>query len=263
VQGYAFMAFKTMAKLAALRGAKEAAEEWANRAETLRRKVEDMFWMEEAGAYGLCVDGEGQLARVRASNMGHLLFVGLPTPERARRVIDTLLSPDFASGWGLRTLAVGEARYNPMSYHNGSVWPHDTAICAMGMARYGERSGVVHITASLFESASQFEMRLPELFCGFPREAGEPPVPYPVACLPQAWAAGSAFMMLQACLGIRVDGEARRVELTDPHLPIGIDHFALTKLTVADEAVDLHFEREGRGVVVREAGKGKVKVKVS
>jgi glycogen debranching enzyme len=195
--------------------------------------------------------------------MGHLLFVGLPSPERAKRVIQTLLSPDFSSGWGLRTLAVGEARYNPMSYHNGSIWPHDTAICAMGMARYGERRGVVHITAAQFESAAQFEMRLPELFCGFPREAGEPPVPYPVACLPQAWAAGSGFMLLQACLGVRVDGEAGVVELKDPHLPIGIDHFAITKLMVGEETLDLHLEREGRGVAVREAAKGSARVKVS
>jgi glycogen debranching enzyme len=263
VQGYAFMAFRTMARLASFRGEKEAAEVWAGRAETLRRKVEEMFWMEDAGAYGLAVDGEGRLAKVRASNMGHLLFVGLPAPERARRVIDTLMSPDFSSGWGLRTLAVGEARYNPMSYHNGSIWPHDTAICAMGMARYGERRGVVHIAAALFESASQFEMRLPELFCGFPREAGEPPVPYPVACLPQAWAAGSAFMVLQACLGLSVDGEAGVVRVADPHLPIGIDHFALTRLPVGREPLDLHFERQARGVVVREAAKGSGRVKVS
>jgi glycogen debranching enzyme len=183
--------------------------------------------------------------------MGHLLFSGLPTPERAARVIETLLHPDFASGWGLRTLAIGEARYNPMSYHNGSIWPHDTAMCAAGMARYGERRGVVHIAATMFESAAQFEMRLPELFCGFPREAGDPPVAYPVACLPQAWAAGSVFMLLQACLGLRVNGEAGMVELHQPHLPIGIDHFSLLKLSVQDDVFDLHFERMGERVRVK------------
>jgi len=244
-----------MARLARLRGDPEAADGWAARAETLRQKVEDLFWMEEAGGYGLAIDGEGRLARVRASNMGHLLFSGLPSAERARRVIDTLLGPDFSSGWGLRTLAVGEARYNPMSYHNGSIWPHDTAICAMGMARYGERRGVVHITTAMFESASQFEMRLPELFCGFLRVPGEPPVPYPVACLPQAWAAGSVFMMLQACLGLRVDGKAGAVEVKDPHLPIGIDHFSLTRLGLGDETVDLRFEREGDGVTLHRPSK--------
>ncbi|MDE2488522.1 MAG: amylo-alpha-1,6-glucosidase [Alphaproteobacteria bacterium] len=262
VQGYAFTAFRTMAKLAERRGDYVAAQDFAQRAETMRRKVEEMFWMEDMGAYGLAVDGEGKLCRVRASNMGHLLFAGLPSPERARRVIDNLLGPDFASGWGLRTLAIGEARYNPMSYHNGSVWPHDTAICAMGMARYGERRGVVQITASQFESASQFDMRLPELFCGFPREPGEPPVPYPVACLPQAWAAGSVFMMLQACLGLTVDGQAGIVHVHDPQLPIGIDHFALTNLPVGDDRLDLRFERDDERVVIQGKGARK-KVRVT
>jgi glycogen debranching enzyme len=251
VQGYVFAAFRTMAKLAALRGDADGAAQWSAQAETMRRKVEELYWMEEAGGYGLAIDGDGQLARVRASNMGHLLFSGLPTPERAARVIETLLHPDFASGWGLRTLAIGEARYNPMSYHNGSIWPHDTAMCAAGMARYGERRGVVHIAATMFESAAQFEMRLPELFCGFPREAGDPPVAYPVACLPQAWAAGSVFMLLQACLGLRVNGEAGMVELHQPHLPIGIDHFSLLKLSVQDDVFDLHFERMGERVRVK------------
>jgi glycogen debranching enzyme len=263
VQGYAFAAFRTMARLARLRGEAEAAEGWSARAETLRAKVEAMFWIEDAGAYGLAVDGEGKLTQVRASNMGHLLFSGLPSRERAARVIETLLGPDFASGWGLRTLAVGEARYNPMSYHNGSIWPHDTAICAMGMARYGERRGVVHITTALFEAAAQFDMRLPELFCGFPRAPGEPPVPYPVACLPQAWAAGAVFMMLQACLGLTVDGEAGVVEIEDPRLPIGIDHFSLLKLGLGSETLDLHFERQGDRVVLRHGERAAKRVRIS
>jgi len=263
VQGYAFAAFRAMATLGRLRGDDEAAAGWTARAETMRAKVEDLFWMEEAGAYGLAIDGEGKLCRVRASNMGHLLFSGLPSPERAARVIDTLLGPDFASGWGLRTLAVGEARYNPMSYHNGSIWPHDTAICAMGMARYGERRGVTHITSSMFESAAQFDMRLPELFCGFPRRPGDPPVAYPVACLPQAWAAGSVFMMLQACLGVSVDGQTQVVQVHEPHLPVGIDHFSLLKLDVGEHSLDLHFEREDDHIVLRHPPrKPGVKVKV-
>ena len=170
-------------------------------------------------------------------------------------MIDTLLGPDFDSGWGLRTLAIGEARYNPMSYHNGSVWPHDTAICVMGMARYGERDGAMRITSAMFESASQFDMRLPELFCGFPRTPGDPPVAYPVACLPQAWAAGSVFMMLQACLGLGIDGEHGVTHIRDPHLPFGIDHFTVQRLIVGDEVLDLLFEREDTAVVVRERTK--------
>ena len=262
VQGYAFMAFRTMAKLAHKRGDGDAAQRWAERAETMRRKVEDLYWMEDAGAYGLAVDGDGRLCRVRASNQGHLLFAGLPQPDRAERVIETLLGPDFNSGWGLRTLAVGEARYNPMSYHNGSVWPHDTAICVMGMARYGEREGAMRITSAMFESASQFEMRLPELFCGFARLPGDPPVAYPVACLPQAWAAGSVFMMLQACLGVSIDGDRGTVQISRPHLPYGIDHFSVQRLAIGDEVVDLLFERQEAVVVLREPARSK-RVKVS
>jgi glycogen debranching enzyme len=151
----------------------------------------------------------------------------------------------------LRTLAQGEARFNPMSYHNGSVWPHDTAICAMGMARYGERAGVVKLMSGLFETAANFEMRLPELFCGFPRSAGEPPVAYPVACLPQAWAAGSVFMMLQACLGLQINAPERRIDIWNPHLPNGIDRFKIEGLRIGDAVTDLVFERLGERVEVR------------
>ncbi|MDB5493222.1 MAG: Amylo-alpha6-glucosidase, partial [Phenylobacterium sp.] len=227
------------------------------------RAVERLFWMEEHGFYGIALDGDGELCRIKASNPGHLLFCGLPSPERARRVGEALLSPDFASGWGVRTLATGQVRYNPMSYHNGSVWPHDTALCAMGLSRYGEREGVARLTSVLFETAAELEMRLPELFCGFPRAAGEPPVAYPVACLPQAWAAGAPFMMLQACLGLTVDGEAGVVALKDPHLPLGIDHFAILKLALGEETLDLHFEIEREEVVVRHAERLGKRVRLS
>jgi glycogen debranching enzyme len=138
-----------------------------------------------------------------------------------------------------------------MSYHNGSVWPHDTALCALGLSRYGEREGPVRLTAALFEAAVQMDMRLPELFCGFPRCAGEPPVPYPVACLPQAWAAGTVFMMLQSCLGLSVDGAAGEVIIRDPRLPVGIDQFRVDNLAVGDERITLQFQRQKRRVVVK------------
>ncbi len=186
VQGYAFAAYRAMAAMARHRGDEAQAEIWRETSEHIRRTVEQKFWMEEKGFYAIAVDGEGALCRVRSSNPGHLLFTGLVAPQRARQVTEQLLSADFAPGWGVRTLARGEARFNPMSYHNGSVWPHDTALCAMGLANYGERDGVVALTAALFETAVHFEMRLPELLCGFPRQAGEPPVAYPVACVPQA-----------------------------------------------------------------------------
>lgn len=254
VQGYAFAAYRSMARLAERRGEPGDAAAWRAKADALREKVERLFWMEERGFYGIAIDGQGRLCRVLSSNPGHLLFCGLPTPARARKITEQLLSASFNSGWGLRTLAAGEARFNPISYHNGSVWPHDTALCVAGLSRYGERDGVVKMTSALFETASRMGMRLPELFCGFPRSAGEPPVAYPVACLPQAWAAGSVFMLLQACLGITIDANRSEIELVDPRLPIGIDHLRVEKLRVGAETVDLTFERQGDRVSVHTDG---------
>jgi glycogen debranching enzyme len=251
VQGYVYAALRSMAELSTRVANAGEANDWARRAKRLREQVERLFWMEDLGFYAIALDGDGAPCRVCASNPGHLLFTGLPSPERARRVADHLLSPGFCSGWGIRTLATGQPRYNPMSYHNGSVWPHDTAICALGLAHYGDREGAVRLTAGLFEAAVQLDMRLPELLCGFPRQAGEPPTPYPVACLPQAWAAGSVFMMLQACLGISVDGVHRRIEVCNPHLPIGIGEFTIEGLAVGGERVNLRFDQAARRVDVR------------
>jgi glycogen debranching enzyme len=262
VQGYAFAAFKVLARFARQRDDEESAERWTERAERLREIVERRFWMEDIGFYAIAIDGEGEPCRVRASNPGHLLWAGLPTPDRAQAVTDHLLSSDFFSGWGVRTLALGEPRYNPMSYHNGSVWPHDTAICAMGLSRYGERDGVVQLAAGLFETAVSFEMRLPELFCGFARHAGEPPVAYPVACLPQAWAAGAVFMVLQACLGLTVDGLAGEISIVDPRLPIGIDRLRIEGLRVGDEHLDLVFERIGGRIAVTTGGRPKIPIRL-
>ena len=192
---------------------------------------------------------------MRASNPGHLLFSGLPAPDRAERVTAQLLGPGFSSGWGIRTLARGEARYNPMSYHNGSVWPHDTALCAAGMARYGARDGVARLLTEMFEAAVKFDMRLPELFCGFARQAGEPPIAYPVACVPQAWASGSVFMLLQACLGLRIDGWRGEIHVDRPRLPVGIDRLTVRHLAVGEHRVDLTFQRVGDRVAVYPEGR--------
>lgn len=245
VQGYAYAAFRAMAKLSALRGEAGAAPQWAARAETLRRAVERHFWIEEAGFYGIALDGAGALCAVRASNAGHLLFSGLPTPDRAARVAAQLMTRTFRTGWGIRTLAATEARFNPMSYHNGSVWPHDTALCAAGLAAYGWRDAACALLTELFDAAICFGMRLPELFCGFERAAGEPPVPYPVACLPQAWAAGSAFMALQACLGLTIDGIGKEIVLDRPRLPAGVDGVTLRNLAIGEQHVNLTIERTG------------------
>ena len=245
VQGYVFAAFQGLAKLARLRGEAERAENWEIRAAAIRQRVERHFWIEELGYYALALDGEGQPCKVRTSNAGHLLYVGLPGPDRARMVADQLLSASFHSGWGLRTLADDAIFFNPMSYHNGSIWPHDTAICAAGLARYGIRDSVVRLMSGTFESAVHFNMRLPELFCGFTRAAGEAPIAYPVACLPQAWSAGSAFMLMQSCLGLQIDGWTGEIHVTRPRLPIGIDNLVIRHLSVGQAAVDLTFQRVG------------------
>jgi len=249
VQGYAYGAWLGLAGLAERRGEDELAARWRGLAERMRQAVEDRFWIEEFGTYALAIDGEGAPCTVRASNAGHLLYVGLPSPERAARVIENLAGPRFFTGWGIRTLADLELPFNPMSYHNGSVWPHDTAMVAAGMARYRGRRQVVRLMGSLFEAAVHFQMRLPELFCGFERQPGESPIAYPVACLPQAWSAGSSFMLIQACLGLSVDGWKREIHIERPRLPIGIDNLFIRRLQVGDAVVDLHFQRIGDRVV--------------
>jgi glycogen debranching enzyme len=254
VQGYVFAALRSMADLARRRGEFNEAERWQSRSEALRLAVEANFWMDELGYYAIALNGGGRLCRVRGSNAGHLLFAGLPTKERADQVGAQLLSPAFNSGWAIRTLAEGERRFNPMSYHNGSVWPHDTALCAVGLARYGDRDAVVQLTNGLFEAAVSFNMRLPELFCGFKRAAGEAPIAYPVACLPQAWAAGAPFMILQACLGLRIDGWRGEIHVQRPQLPIGVDQLTIHRLIVAGESVNLTFQRLGDRVVVFSQG---------
>ncbi|TKB18097.1 MAG: amylo-alpha-1,6-glucosidase [Mesorhizobium sp.] len=249
VQGYVFAAYRGLASLARRRGEFADAEHWENRAEEMRLAVERDFWMDDLNFYALAIDGEGEPCKVRTSNAGHLLYVGLPELERAKMVADQLLSASFHSGWGLRTLADDAIFFNPMSYHNGSIWPHDTALCGVGLARYGERDSVVRLMSGTFESAVHFNMRLPELFCGFTRAPGEAPIAYPVACLPQAWSAGSTFMLMQACLGLEIDGWEGELHVTRPRLPIGIDTLTLRHLSVGDKSVDLAFQRVGDRVV--------------
>jgi len=262
VQGYVYGALRAMADLARRRDELESAAHWLARAQALRTEVEARFWMPDIGFYGLAMDGRGELCQVRASNAGHLLYVGLPTADRAARVAEHLLSAPFNSGWGIRTLADGEARFNPMSYHNGSVWPHDTGLCAAGLARYGHRESVVRLLSETFETAVHFGMRLPELFCGFPRAPGESPIAYPVACLPQAWSSGAMFMILQACLGLRIDGWHREIHVERPSLPIGIDRIALQGLVLGDARIDLVFQRVGDRVVAFSDGHDQDSVRI-
>jgi glycogen debranching enzyme len=172
------------------------------------------------------------------------------------------MSARFRSGWGLRTLATGQPRYNPMSYHNGSVWPHDTSLCAAGMARYGERRAVALLLSEIYAAAAHFHLRLPELFCGFERQTGEPPIAYPVACLPQAWAAGSVFLMLQAALGVSIDAFDGRVDVDDPVLPPGIERLNVSNLQVGAGRVDLSFRRlDDHTVATAHGRQGDVRVR--
>jgi glycogen debranching enzyme len=261
VQGYAFAAWRSMAVMAEHLG-EPGAEAWAARANTMREVVEASFWMRKRAFYALAIDGEGEICSPLASNAGHLLFVGLPTADRAQKVIQQLLSPMFDSGWGIRTLAVGAARFNPMSYHNGSIWPHDTALAVFGMARYGERAGPAKILGDMFLASRAFDLRMPELLCGFVRRADEPPIAYPVACVPQAWAAGSPFMMLQACLGLTIDAFRQEVRLIRPTLPAGMDQLSLTGLRVGTATVDIDFQRLGGRIaaIPRPGGSGSIAV---
>ncbi|HWX11652.1 MAG TPA: amylo-alpha-1,6-glucosidase [Trinickia sp.] len=259
VQAYACAAFETMAQFATRRGLAEDAARYAARSESLRERVEQLFWMPEAGFYGIALDGHGELCRVLASNAGHLLAFGLPTRERGETVARKLESTLFHTGWGVRTLAANQPRFNPMSYHNGSVWPHDTALCARGLARYGEKQAAVRLLRALFEAAVNFDMRLPELFCGFMRSRGEPPTAYPVACLPQAWAAGAPFMMLEACLGLKIDSVREEILIEQPALPEGIDWLELRNLRIGAKTVSITFFRVG-GKVVASADNRDVRV---
>jgi glycogen debranching enzyme len=254
VQGYAYAALRCMSELATRRGEEARGTEWLRKAEALRAAIEDRFWVPQMHYYAIAIDGDGAPCRVYASNAGHLLYCGVPSDERAALVAAQLMSPRFSSGWGIRTLAEREPRYNPMSYHNGSIWPHDTSICAAGISRYGGRGNVVQILNDIFETANQFGMRVPELFCGFARVAGQGPTPYPVACLPQAWSSASVFLLLQACLGIEVDGERQEVHVTRPTLPIDVESLSIRSLPVRDATINLDFHRRGEEVVVEPSG---------
>jgi glycogen debranching enzyme len=254
VQGYVYAARRAMAWLAERRGDRDRAQHWRQHAKTLRSAVEERFWLSDAKFYAIALDGEGRRCQVRASNAGQLLYTKLPSPRRAAQVTEQLLAAPFHDGWGIRTLAEDQPHFNPMSYHNGSVWPHDTALCAAGIAHYGNRRAAAHLLSELFKAATHFDSRLPELYCGFARRPGEPPVGYPVACLPQAWSSGAGFMMLQACLGIEIDSATRTVHVDRPELPVELERLPVHGLMVADERVDLLFERVGERVTATAMG---------
>jgi glycogen debranching enzyme len=249
VQGYAYGAWLGAAALADARGDAVTATAWRARAARLQARFEEAFWCDELGTYALALDGHKRQCRVRTSNPGHCLFAGIASPARARRVADALMLDASFAGWGVRTVAAGEARYNPMSYHNGSIWPHDNALIAAGLGRYGYTSAAASIMAAMLDLSQVVDShRLPELLCGFHRRSGEYPTLYPVACAPQAWAAGAVYMLLSACLNLHVDAPKRRVSLNRAMLPESIEWVRLSNLSIGEASIDLLLTRHAHDV---------------
>lgn len=250
VQAYVFAARMAASRIAASLGDNRRAADLATQAAGLAEAFQRTFWDDDLGLYVLALDGEKRPCRVAASNAGHVLFAGLATPDRAAMIADRLLEPKFFSGWGIRTVALGEARYNPMSYHNGSVWPHDNALIAAGFSRYGQNASAARVLGSLFDAAGHADLRrLPELFCGFARMRNQGPTGYPVACAPQAWAAGALPACLAACLGIGFNPAGRTVTFTKPVLPNFINWLKLRNLPLGEETIDIALHRSEAGAV--------------
>jgi glycogen debranching enzyme len=253
VQGYAIRALRGVARLFELDGDGEGAEHLRERADRLRLALERL-WVENAACYAIGLDGDKRPGSALTSNPGHLLWAGAISGERARSVRDVLMGAAMFSGWGVRTLAAGHPGYNPIGYHTGSVWPHDNALIACGLREYGFDDDFDRLFGALLEASSRFaDYRLPELFGGHERTRGERPVPYPVACRPQAWAAGSIPYLVTTSLGLRADGLSRRLRVVRPALPRWLDWLEIEGLRVAGATVDLRFERSGEEIAVVDA----------
>jgi glycogen debranching enzyme len=250
VQAYAHAAKVGGAAIAAALGEAQRSRELLAQAAVLQDKFQRVFWCDELSTYAMALDGDKRQCRIGSSNAGHCLYAGIADAEQARRIAAVLMSEHSFSGWGVRTLSAAEARYNPMSYHNGSVWPHDNALVAAGLARYGFKEHACRILSGLFEASLFVEYRLPELFCGFRRRDGEGSVPYPVACSPQSWAAAAVFLLLQAVLGMKIEAAASRVLFARPVMPEFLDYISIKNLQVNGGSVDLFIERRARFATV-------------
>jgi glycogen debranching enzyme len=261
-QGYAYDARVRVAELLAQMGETDRAEELLREAEALRAEFDRRFWLEDEQYYALALDSCSKAVPVVTSNPGHCLWSGILYPERANRVVHRLMSEDLLSGWGIRTMSSLEPNFNPMSYHNGSIWPHDNSLIAAGLRRYGYHREADTVFAQLYEAALRFGgYRLPELYCGFDRDLHYQSMPaqYPVSCSPQAWSAGAVFLMLQEALGLHPDlskGELR----VRPALPSWMNRLSLRRMRVGDSMVDLHFVRRGDEVKVDVRNAGNLKV---
>lgn len=258
VQGYVYAARQYAAAMARVMGHQNLADKLLAQATLIKNRFEEAFWCEELSTYAIALDADKRACRVRTSNAGHCLFTGIADPSRAKRVARTLLQEDSFSGWGVRTVASGEIRYNPMSYHNGSIWPHDNALIAAGLARYNLKKEVLKILVAIFDASIHIDLhRMPELFCGFPRRPSEGPTLYPVACAPQSWAAATVYMLLQAALGMTITANPPTIRFTHPTLPQVLKEVYIDNLSVGDASVDLVIQRYGNDVginVVRRDG---------
>jgi glycogen debranching enzyme len=233
-----------MAGLARMRGEAALATRLDDEATALAARFEAEFWIEDRRYYAIALDGERRQADAIGSNAGQCLWSGIVAADRARDVIDQLTRPAMASGWGIRTFAADQPGYNPIGYHTGTVWPHDTSLIAAGFKRYGHDDAGNRLIGQMMEAAQRFtDYRLPELFCGFDRAEAGAPVPYPVACSPQAWAAGASFLFLETMLGLRAHADRAELELVHPHLPDWLGKVTLTDLRIGDASVDLLFHR--------------------
>jgi glycogen debranching enzyme len=249
VQGYVYAAKRTAARCARRLGYDAAASKLDAQADELAARFEAAFWCPELETYALALDGDKKPCAVRTSNAGQVLFTGIADPKRAALVAKGLLRPAFFSGWGIRTVAHGEPRYNPMSYHDGSVWPHDNALIALGLARYDNGRPIETLFEALFNAATYMDQRrLPELFCGFQRQRGHGPTLYPVACSPQAWASATPFTLLEASLGLEFDPFRGEIRLRNPRLPKFLDEVVLRGLRLSSSSADLRVRRHGDSV---------------
>jgi glycogen debranching enzyme len=244
VQGYVHAAKSRIAEVASQLGFQGTADRLREEAAELRRKFAEAFWSDELSIFVLALDGDKRQCRIRTSNAGQCLFSGIASAAHSRRTVETLLSPAMFSGWGIRTVAAGEARYNPMSYHNGSIWPHDNALIALGLAGEIQKELPLKILTGLLDLSIFVDLhRLPELICGFARRPGKSPTLYPVACSPQAWAAGSIFLVLQACLGLSISAKESRIYLQHAALPEALPEVRIRNLKVGTASADLTFRR--------------------
>ncbi|MDQ2913254.1 MAG: hypothetical protein M3T56_08365 [Chloroflexota bacterium] len=243
VQAYAIAAMRSLAEVVAKRDARWASE-LTNRAEMLRKKFESSFWMAARSFYAQALDGRKRLVPDIVSNPGHVLWAGAATEAHGRATALRLRQPDMASGWGIRTRSSRSKHYDPVSYQNGAVWPHDTAIAAAGMARYGDKAGAAKTIAEMIATAKAFpDWRIPELFGGQPKRRGVSPTTYPVACVPQAWSSAATFLCVRMMLGLSVSADGSRVTL-DPLLPDGVNRFEASDLRVGTGTIDVRLERK-------------------